>query len=240
MNDNFAALILASGKGTRMNSGEGSPIPKTLFELDGKPMIDHIYELLNSSGFKNIFVMVGYKHELIRSHLGDKVQYIFQEELNGTGHSLQVAEPNLRSFEKIFIINGDTPFFSAETVEDMINVDADIVLASSIVENPTGYGRIIRKVENEVEEIKEEKDADEEEKKINEVNAGCYAFKTHWLEEALEKLTLSPSGEYYITELPRIANQMGLKVHAYVLKDNKEAFGINTREELEKAHELIR
>lgn len=237
MNNNFAALILASGKGKRMNEGEASSIPKTLFELDGKPMLDHIHDLLVDTGFENIYVLVGYKNELVKRHLGDNAKYILQEEQNGTGHALQVAEPYLRDFERVLVVNGDTPFFTKETIKEMMGIDADIVMASSILEEPTGYGRIIRE-NNNVIDIREERETSDEEKMIKEVNAGCYVFSLSWLKDGLRELTMSPSGEYYITELPKIANKKNLKVSAHVLKDNKEAFGINTREDLKKAHKL--
>jgi len=233
----IAALILASGKGTRMNDGQPSGIPKTLHKLNGKPMLGYIYELLKDSGIDDIFVVIGYKADLIKEYLGDKAKYILQKNMLGTGEALQVSVDRLSKYEKIFVINGDSPFFTTKTVKEMTYLDADIVIASSLIDEPTGYGRLIKDHER-VLDIIEEKDATEEQKKIKEINAGCYVFKTLWLKDALKELTLSASGEYYITELPKIASRKGLLTNSYLLSDPKEAYGVNTKEELVKAHKL--
>lgn len=244
--EKIAAVILAAGKGTRMNEGQASPIPKVMFEMSGKPIIDYTVENVKKSGVAKVVLVVGYKSELIREHLKTSVLYSLQEEQLGTGHAVAMAKETLSGqSEAVLVCYGDMPLVKPSTIEKLIdtykNENPAIVLLSAISEDPSGYGRIIRGENNAVVGIKEERDCTEEEKKIKEWNIGFYIFNAEWLWGNIEKIkNQNAQNEYYLTDLIEMARELGDKIVAIPVSEESEALGINTQEQLKEAEEILR
>lgn len=233
-------LILAAGKGTRMKS----ELPKVLHKVCGVPMVKKIAEICSKIGsLENILILGHKKEEVLKVMNG--CNYVVQEEQLGTGHAVIQAKDKLKDFDGVtMVLCGDTPLLREETLkklyEEHINTNASITILTSIYENPFGYGRIVKKGED-VQAIVEEKEASEEIKKIKEVNAGVYCFNNKELFEALEKINNNnEKGEYYLTDVIGIAVKEGKKVRTFLLEDNDEILGINSKVELEKANEIMR
>lgn len=233
-------LILAAGKGTRMKS----ELPKVLHKVCGVPMVKKIAEICSKIGsLENILILGHKKEEVLKVMAG--CNYVVQEEQLGTGHAVIQAKDKLKDFDGVtMVLCGDTPLLREETLkklyEEHINTNASITILTSIYENPFGYGRILKKGED-VQAIVEEKEASEEIKKIKEVNAGVYCFNNKELFEALEKIdNNNEKGEYYLTDVIGIAVKEGKKVRTFLLGDNDEILGINSKVELEKANGIMR
>lgn len=237
-------VILAAGKGTRLNNGQPSDMPKVLREVSGKPLIDYCIKSLKRAGINDLVVVIGHKGELVKEAVGDGVKYALQEKQLGTSHAVFKAKEFIKDKAKyVVVINGDTPFFTEETVRRLVDECRSRKVAISMTttefNDPTGLGRIIKDDEGHVLEIIEEKEATEEQKKIKEINCGLYCFDNSWLWENIIDVELSPHGEYYITDLIGLAVSEGEKVYALKIKDNREAIGINTPEHLEFANSIV-
>ncbi len=181
-------IILAAGKGTRMKSA----LYKVMHPVCGKPMVEHVVDQVEKTGATEIVAIVGHGAEMVQNHLGDRVSYAVQEEQLGTGHAVKQAVPKIKDYDgDVLIINGDIPLIRKQTLIDFYNLykseNADAIILSAIFENPFSYGRVI-KDGNKVLRIVEEKEANEEQKKIKEINAGVYIFKAQDLVKALEKI----------------------------------------------------
>ena len=237
-----AAVVLAAGKGTRI----GQRLPKVIYPIVGKPMLYYCLELTKKIPIEDVFVVVGYKSTDVEASIrSEKVCYVEQKEQLGTGHAAQTA---IRAFPKgineVIVFNGDdSAFFEVGTIRDYLEShhksNAKISFMSCKVENPFGLGRIIRDKDEKVLGIIEEKMASDEEKKINEVNVGCYVFDKDWFLSSIKKVTKNVTGEYYITDLIAIAIAGGEKVNNYKLSDNDEWRGINNQEELKAANDFM-
>ena len=242
------AIILAAGKGTRMNEGRGSPIPKVMFEILGKPIIHYSVDLIKKAGIENVIVVVGYKKEMIMDCLGDKVLYAVQEEQLGTGHAAMMAESLVKESAKaIIIFYGDNPLYKPETVRRLIKIyikqKPTIAMLSVKFKDPEfwGFGRIIRNKLGNVIGIVEQKDCKPEQLKIQESNTGFYIFDSRWFWENCRKIeTNNVQKEYYLTDIIKIACAQGGKIIAMPVSEEKEALGINTPEQLKQAEEVIR
>ena len=220
--------ILAAGKGTRMESD----LPKVLHILNGKTLLDHI--LCTLDGLDNINVVVGYGKELvIDSVTGDEVNWVTQEVLNGTGGAVQQAS-HLFKNEKVLILLGDVPYISKGTLESVFRIGSDLTIVTTILENPTGYGRIVRDSEGDlVTAIVEELDTTDEQRLIAEVNTGIMAVDRVKLTSWLERLDSdNVQGELLLTDIVKYANEDGAEVRAHLVSDSKEVMGINTLEQL--------
>lgn len=240
------AFILAAGKGTRLNNGMPSAVPKVLHEIKGKPMILYSLETLSKIGFKKPIIIVGYKADLVKKRLGKKnIDYALQKEQLGTGHALSCAKKYLKKTNTVLVLGGDdSAFYSPETLLNLIkhhqNSKSVITLLTIHHPHPKGLGRILRDKDDKIISIIEEKEADTKQKKIKEVNAGCYCFETAWLLPNLAKLKKhNKSGEYYITDLIKIAICENEHVTALKIKNHKEWVGINTPEQLKEANQLM-
>jgi len=246
INQKIAGVVLAAGEGTRMKSH----LPKVLHEVKGKPMIKHVIDNLAGAGVNNIVIVIGYGAQQVKEALGNQyrqaLKYVYQEKRLGTAHAVMCAEPILFSkADRIVVMYGDTPFFKSETIKNLISVCIEKEAALSMVtfeaSEPSGYGRVITDSGGHVKKIVEEKDATFEEKKIREVNAGCYCFEASFLWENLPKVRKSEAtGEYYLTDLIEIANSQNKKVVRLKIREESEAWGINTPEQLKKACEMIK
>lgn len=241
------AFILAAGKGTRLNHGMPSVIPKVLHKIDKKPMIFYTLDILKKIGIKNPIVIVGYKANLVKQTLDNKsIIYALQKKQLGTGHALSCARKYLKETKTALVLGADdSAFYKPETIQELIRVqkesDSVITLLTIDHPNPKGLGRIIRNEEGKITAIVEEKEATSEQLKIKEVNAGCYCFRTFWLLKNLPRIKLhSKTGEYYITDLVKIAISENQHVTSLTIANHKEWVGVNTKEQLSKANHLMK
>jgi len=233
-----AAVVLAAGKGTRMRS----ELPKVLFPLSGRPLIDHVLDAVEEVGFSRVVVVVGFRHEEVRRTLaGRDVEFALQEPQLGTGHAAQCAESHLDGFAgDEVILAGDVPLIRPATLTRLLRVHrdkgADVTVLTARVPDPTGYGRILRDPDGSVRAIVEEKDCTEEERRVDEINSGIFAFRRAFLVAALPRLrTDNRQKEYYLTDTVEMACREGRPVHAVLVDDPREVAGVNTREQLEEA-----
>ncbi|MGL4687604.1 MAG: bifunctional UDP-N-acetylglucosamine diphosphorylase/glucosamine-1-phosphate N-acetyltransferase GlmU [Fusobacteriaceae bacterium] len=234
------SLILAAGKGTRMKS----ELPKVIHSVNGVTMLEKIMDTLDKLKVEENILILGHKKEEILNIVGD-VTYVVQEEQLGTGHAIMMAEPKLRDFDgDILVVCGDTPLLKMETLKEMyefhIKSGAITTLLTSIYENPFGYGRIL-KDNGKISSIIEEKEATKEEKKIQEINAGVYCFNSKELWKTLKKVeNKNEKGEYYLTDVISIQVKEQKKVETFLLEDNLEVLGINSKVELAQASKILR
>ncbi len=234
-----SAIIMAAGKGTRMNSTK----PKVLHEICSKPMIEHILDGLVKIGVEEVVTVVGYGHQMIKDVVGDKSKYALQEPQLGTGHAVAQAQQLNNVGGLTLVANGDCPRIQPSTYEKMYAAceNVEMVVLSAVLEDPKSYGRIVRDEAGYIAKIVEFKDCSEEEKQIKEINTGIYCFKNELLFKHLADLgNNNAQNEYYITDLVAIFNQNGYKVKAEVIQDVKEAEGVNDRVELAQANEWMR
>ena len=235
MQDEVLAVVIAAGKGTRMKSNKS----KVVHKIYGKELVKRVIETANKADIKDIITVVGHMKEQVQEVLGDTVKYAYQEELLGTGHAVMQTTKFLEGRKgKVVILYGDVPIIRPETIKSLVaksinNKEYDTLL-TAIYDNPTGYGRIIRDEGGNIKEIKEEKDATDEQKNINEINAGIYCFDIQELLLALKEIRPNNvQGEYYLTDVIKIMNEKGLKTGALIVEDNTEIFGVNDRFQLE-------
>lgn len=239
---NTIAIVLAAGKGTRMKSEKSKQVHKIL----GKEIVLRAVENAKNAGIDDIIAVVGYKKEQVQDVLKDTVKYAYQEEMLGTGHAVMQAREFLEGKKgKVVVLNGDVPILRPETIKKLIeksNANKEYAtLLSAIYDNPYGYGRIIRDDGGNVEAIVEEKDANDLQKEIKEINAGIYCFDIPELLKALDELNNdNASGEYYITDVIKIMNDKGLKTGATIVEDNTEILGVNDRVQLEILTRILR
>jgi bifunctional UDP-N-acetylglucosamine pyrophosphorylase/glucosamine-1-phosphate N-acetyltransferase len=237
-----SVVILAAGQGTRMRSEK----PKVLHPLMGKPMIKYSVDNALSIAKKPPVVVIGHGQEKVRQLLaGADVSTVVQEEQLGTGHAVQQARSELENrSEHVLVLYADMPLLRPETLHRLIEVQANsdgpLTMLSMIEENPRGFGRVVRDPAGNIRTIVEEAQAGADELRIKELNAGVYCLNSDWLWKALDRVTLSPAGEYYLTDLVGIAVSEGETVSAVVLEDNREAIGINNRIHLAEAAGIMR
>ncbi len=235
------AVILAAGAGTRMKSDR----PKVLHEVCGKPMAAHVISQVKRAGAERVIVVVGHGADLVKEALaGDGIIFAVQTEQLGTGHAVMQAASYLPEEGDVFVICGDTPLITAETLTEFArcheaNGNA-VTVMTAVFDDPFGYGRIIRKEDGSLEKIVEQKDADETEKAVKEVNAGMYCCNASFLRENLSKLKNdNAQGEYYITDLIAMA-AAGPGAGAFTVSDADEIMGINNRVQLSEASGVMR
>ncbi|MBM2820722.1 MAG: UDP-N-acetylmuramyl tripeptide synthetase [Candidatus Berkelbacteria bacterium] len=235
------AIVLAAGKGTRLKCKD---LPKVMLPIGGIPMIDFSLDNLLKAGFPKPVVVIGFCGEKIKEHLRDKVIYALQPKRLGTAHAVICAEPKVSKLvEDVLVIMGDdSAFYNPETINNLIELHREkspsITMLTVHKKDPAGLGRVIRDETDHVRGIVEEKLASPAEKKIKEVNAACYVFKTLFLWPALKKIKRNSTGEYFLTDLIEIANQEGRRVIAHKISSN-EWRGINTPEQLLLAHKVM-
>ena len=231
------AIILAAGKGTRMKS-KRDDISKVSFPILGQPLVKYVIDALKPLGFKKLVAVVGFGGKTSEKIVKDECDVVWQLEQKGTGHAVMMAGPVLEKLEgETIVCCGDTPLLTTETSHEE-NGNAMTVM-TSILDDPFGYGRIV-KVNGNVTKIVEQKDATEEERAIKEVNAGVYVFDNAKLFEALGHLTTkNAAGEYYLTDVLGIFVNNGFKVGSYPVKDPDETLGVNDRNQLSIAAKII-
>ncbi len=242
--EDIVTVIIAAGKGTRMKSD----VVKVLHPLLGLPMLFYSIEL-SLSGIKagKTIVVVGYQADRIQEMFkGIPIEFALQKEQLGTGHAVLQTIPFLRSFRgMVLILCGDVPLVKVETLRSFIDTykrtGSTLSVLTTVVEEPFGYGRILRNSEGWLEKIVEEKDASEEERTIREINTGIYCVKAPFLKQGLAEIGKeNAQGEYYLTDLVEIAKKKGLRCSAHVVADPLEVMGINTRVDLAIANDKLR
>jgi len=241
--EGIATIILAAGKGTRMKS----ELVKVLHPILGLPMLSYPIELsLKRIKAEKTIVVVGHQADRIREMFKDfQVEFAIQKEQLGTGHAVLQAIPFLQSFSgTVLILCGDVPLVELETLRSFIDTykgnGSTLSVLTAIVEEPFGYGRILRNSEGWLEKIVEEKDASEKEKMIREINTGIFCVKAPFLMEGLREIGKeNAQGEYYLTDLVEVAKKRGLRCSAHIVADPMEVMGINTRVDLAVANEVL-
>ena len=235
------ALILAAGQGTRIKSD----LPKVLHKVCGKEMVNHVIDTMRKAKIDDINVIIGKGAELVKEKTASRnVSYSLQEEQLGTGHAVKCSIDFLKNKTGVVgVFAGDAPLIKPETINKLFETHMEnknaATLLSSVVEDPTGYGRIVRDGD-EVLKIVEHKDCTEEELKINEMNAAIYCFDIESLLSSLEKLSNdNKQGEYYLTDVIGILKDEGKKVRALSI-DYEETIGVNSRVQLAEAEEILR
>jgi len=242
-------LILAAGLGTRMKSQKA----KVLHELGGHPLIAHVTRKAHALDPQKIYVVVGHQaanvEAAVRRELGgnsDRAIFVTQKQQRGTGDAVISASEALEdSKSTLLVLSGDVPLVRVETLQKFVDFHRANGAACSILsvklENPTGYGRVVRDANNGFARIVEQKDATPDEKLIREINSGIYCFETTKLFSALKEIKpTNQQGEYYLTDVPAILASGGEKIAIYLHQDGREVSGINTRADLAEFENLLR
>lgn len=234
------AVILAAGEGTRMKS----KVPKVIHKVLEKPMVEYVVEAALEAGASEICVVVGHQKEAVMSGISYPVTFVYQESQLGTGHAVMQAETFIGDTGQTLILFGDTPMITGETLKSLIaehnHSHNTVTVLSAKIEDPTGYGRIIRDENQEFLKSVEDKDASPIEKQSKEINSGMYLFDSKALVEALGKLsTNNAQSEYYLPDTLMTIMGQGLKVDALVCKDYEEILGINNKVQLAEAGRII-
>ncbi len=239
------AIVLGAGKGKRLLS-EKFNLPKVLREVAGKPLIKYVLDNISFIEERETVIVIGYRGDMVVKSVGGEYKYALQNEQKGTGHAVMCAADYFDGYEgDVIILYGDMPLFKGETykaiIEEHHQSGADLTLLTSIDENPPPYGRIIRDADGAILDIVEEKDANEEQRKINELNVGIFVVKSTVLFEGLKKIENNNSqGEYYLTDLPKILISEGKRVTSYTIHNSDEIYGVNTPEDLEFCEKVLR
>jgi bifunctional UDP-N-acetylglucosamine pyrophosphorylase/glucosamine-1-phosphate N-acetyltransferase len=236
-----STIILAAGQGTRMVSES----PKVLHPVNGKPMLLYAVEASKAAGSDKPVVVIGNGAEKVREVVYDSAQFALQEKRLGTAHAVQAAQGIVSGkSDMVLVIAGDMPLLTAATLKKLISRQESnsgpFTMLTVHSNNPRGFGRILRGMNAELRAIVEEAQATAEELQINELNVGAYCFRDSWLWSALNKVKVSPKGEYYLTDLVSIAVNEGAKVESILLENEEEALGINNRVHLAEAERITR
>lgn len=238
------AVILAAGKGTRMKS----ELPKVIHKALGKPMVKYSIDAAVEAGadISDICLVVGHKAELVKEAVGEDVTYVFQKEQLGTGHAVKCASEFIGKDGITMVLCGDTPLIKGKTLKKLVETHIAegnaITVLTARVDDPTGYGRIIKDNWGKFVKIVEQKDATLEEQRVDEINSGMYIFDSAVLSRALSMITNdNAQGEYYLTDTIEIVKSEGLgEVATMVIDDVDEIKGVNSPEQLEEAEMILR
>lgn len=234
----FLTIIMAAGEGSRMKSD----IPKVLHKANGKSMIDWV---IKTVGNEKPTVVVGFKREKVMDYLGDRVNYVIQQEQKGTGHAVMMAKEELEKHKEGYalILAGDMPLIKPETIDQMkqmTNEGCDAIVMTAKIDNPFGYGRILHDAKGDVIGIVEEKDATNEQRQIKEINSSVYCIKIDGLLECLDELSCNnAAGEYYLTDCIKLLSNKKRKVVS-LEADFDQCLGVNTKAQLAQASAILR
>lgn len=236
----FSTIILAAGKGTRMKSS----LPKVLHKVSGKSMLQHVLDAANGAGAEKNIVIVGFGRDQVQQAISDDVKFVVQEEQLGTAHAVRQAEPFIDKNDTVMVLCGDTPLLTAQILEHFYemhkNEDAKASVLTTVMPDPTGYGRVIRNFGGEFKKIVEHKDATVAERAVSEINTGIYCFSAASLFNALAKVGHdNAQGEYYLPDVLEIIHAAGEKVVAIATQNYKATLGINSRAQLAKAEKIL-
>lgn len=236
------ALILAAGKGTRMKS----KFPKVLHKVGGIPMVEQVLRACKAAGTQRQIVVVGFGGEQVQAYLDGQAETVIQEQQLGTGHAVLVAEPLLSGQHGTLLVTcGDTPLVTAQTFAQLLayheQTGAAATVLTAIMDDPTGYGRVIRDAAGSVVKIVEQKDGTSDELAVREVNAGIYCFDMDLLWPMLHDVKNdNAQGEYYLTDIIGMLVAAGKVVSAFAAPDAKETLGVNSRQQMAEAEKVLR
>jgi UDP-N-acetylglucosamine diphosphorylase/glucosamine-1-phosphate N-acetyltransferase len=240
---NLAFIVLAAGLGKRMKSDKA----KVLHGVLGKPMVHYVLETATQLADRNVYVIVGYQSEIVRSSIEEKydVHYVYQEKQLGTGHAVSCALPYLESqIQQVVILCGDTPLISQSTVGSLIRTHRilknDLTVLAVNMDKPTGYGRILLRENQQVAGIVEETDATDVQRNIKIVNTGIYCVERSFLTDAIGALTShNAQKELYLTDIVEIGFRRSKAITAVIGEDANEVMGVNSQEDLLLAEEQM-
>jgi len=242
MKKDIAVIILAAGKSTRMKS----EVPKVLHEVCGRPVIGYVLDLVKSLKADKTIAVVGFKHQEVRKFLPKNIKVVLQKRLLGTADAVKVALSQLKNFHgTVLVLYADNPLLKKETITKLLKQhwesNADATLLTATLDKPSGYGRILRDKYSSIRGIVEEKDADDFEKDIKEVNTGIACFNKDSLSGCIGSVRRNNrKKEYYLTDIIGIFYKKGLLVDGLKISDINEALGINSRKDLAQANAIMR
>lgn len=237
----ITAVILAAGHGKRMQSR----LPKVLHPLGGRPMIHYLLDAAQAASNTQPVVVIGVGADEVRAEVGQRARCVVQEEQIGTAHAVMTARPLVEGqTDLVLVAFADMPLLRPETLQRVVDTQernsGPITMLTVVLDDPHGFGRVVRGADGSVQAIVEEAVATPEQRAIRELNASVYCIRSSWLWSALEKVGKSPKGEYYLTDLVEIAVREGQSVQALTTYDVDEAVGINTRVYLAEAEAILR
>ncbi len=241
MDKDTAVIILAAGKGERMKSA----IPKALHPICVRPMLGYVLDLVKGFRVYKTVAVLGYKHEEVKKILTPGIKIVIQKGLRGTGDAVRQAEKALKGFRgTVLVLYGDTPLLKHETIRKLLTHHRQALPAATLLtvttDDPSGYGRIMRDKYSSISGIVEDKDADDYEKSINEINTGIICFNKEALFGALRKIRPNNAKkEYYLTDIISLFYKKGKIIENISIKDTHEALGINSRKELALANRIM-
>lgn len=237
-----AAIVLAAGLGKRF----GSDHPKVMAQFHGRPLVRWVTDSLESTGIKRSIVVIGHHGEEVEA-IYDKgeLEFVWQHERLGTGHAVRQVAPLLKThLGHVLVLLGDAPCVRSQTIRDLMKLHTESQAAATIlsaeVDDPTGYGRIVRSDDGTVDRIVEHRDADEHIRAIREINSGMIAFRSELLWKNLERVSNdNAQGEYYLTDVIGLLRNAGQKVMAYIAPDSREVLGVNSPDDLKLLERLF-
>ena len=244
MKDKYA-VILGAGRGSRMESRDPNH-SKVAYPILGKPLINYVIDACKGLGLKDIYTVVGYGGKFTEECVKDYSKVVWQREVLGTGHALMQVKDLVDKDGDIIVVGGDTPLLTTETLEKVYHKhekgENALTICTSVLENPKGYGRVIRERGSyRLLDIREDRDCNEEEAEITEINAGIYIINNRLLQAYLPQLSNNNAKkEFYLSELVKLFNRDGYKCEAYVLEDAQDIFSVSDRFQLSYAARVIK
>lgn len=243
MSSERVAVVMAGGKGTRMNS----ELPKVLVPANGRPLIEYVLDALEQAGIQRIIVVVGYRAELVIESLSHRknLEFAEQKEQLGTGHAVMMCRSNLKDHQgPVLVVTGDSPMIQVSSIRSLFDEfqkeEPGCILGTLLKDDPTGLGRIVRDSDDNFIKIVEEKDATDEEKQVGEVNMSTYVFDCQAMLESLDRLTNdNRQREYYVTDCPGILLSMDRKVIAAPVLKPCEALSVNNQDDLKAVEQAL-
>jgi len=247
--DECVCIVLAAGKGKRMQTGK-TLLQKVLARIQDKPMLGYVLDVVEAARIRRVIVVVGHQSDSVRGYLERSrkhlsIETVEQTELSGTADAVKRALPRLANYQgDILILYGDTPLLTEKTLRRLIETHRSqrnaCTLLTTLLNDPTNYGRIVRNKTGSVSKVVEELDATPDEKKIQEINVGAYCFEAQALFESLREVKpLNRKGEYYLTDTILILSQKNRMVQSVSTDDQVEIMGINSPEDLQKARRAL-
>lgn len=235
------AIVLAAGKGTRMKSA----YPKVIHKVCGKEMVNHVIHASKKAGVDEIIAILGHGIDQVKAVLEEDVKTVYQEEQLGTAHAVMMADQYINEDDTVVVLCGDTPLIMPETLNKFFEYhdkgNYGVTVLTARVDNPTGYGRIVRNENGGLVKIVEQKDADEETLKIDEINSGIYCFNGAYLKSSLQYVgNNNAQGEYYLPDTIEIIKSQGMETGAFLGATIDELMGVNSRNQLSVAEKTMK